>query len=61
MSQLADSDELYIFGPAETKIKLKQKLQEDNRFSKILLNDVETADSMTQNQIIARIREYFKK
>ncbi len=60
MTHFLDCNELYLFGPAEAKLRLKQKIQEEKRFSNIRLRDVETADSMTTNQIVAQVREYFE-
>lgn len=53
-----NSDELYIFGPAETKIKLEQKIQDEKSFSG-KLKSVETTDSMTPNEIIAKVKKFY--
>lgn len=55
---LKDSKELYIFGPAEAKKELQKELENDNQF-KAELRAVESADSMTENQMKARVREFF--
>ena len=53
------SDYLYIFGPAETKIKLEQKIREDKSLVKINLKAVETADNVTLNEIVAKVKDFY--
>ena len=55
---LREADEVVIFGPAEMKIELKKQMEEDHRLS-LTIQGVETADSMTENQIAAWVRDYF--
>ena len=59
MLYVKGSDYLYIFGPAETKIKLEQKIREDKSLGKINLKAVETADSMTLNEIVAKVKDFY--
>ncbi len=59
MFYVKGSDYLYIFGPAETKIKLEQKIRENKSLEKINLKAVETSDSMTLNEIVARVKEFY--
>ncbi len=54
-----DADELYIFGPAETKMKLSNAIEKDNSFSAVI-RKTDTADSMTERQMIAQVREVFQ-
>jgi hypothetical protein len=49
---------LLIFGPGPIKKNLHNFLQEDKRFRNAEIN-VETADSMTENQLAAFVRTYF--
>jgi hypothetical protein len=58
MEAVADADEVYIFGPAEAKDGLVKAIKQ-GRFSPKLLS-VETADSMTLNQKVARARKFFE-
>ena len=58
--KLKDSDELYFFGPAETKDELKQKLYQDKPFDISKLKAIETTDKMTQNQIVAQVIEFYQ-
>ena len=53
------SDYLYLFGPGETKIKLEQKIHDDKSLEKINLKAVETTDSMTLNEIVAQVRDFY--
>ncbi len=56
--QMETVDELYIFGPAEIKIRFEKALAEDKSFKPKVLA-VETADSMTQNQLVAKVKAFF--
>ena len=53
------SDYLYLFGPGETKIKLEQKIHDDKSLGKINLKAVETSDSMTLNEIVAQVKDFY--
>jgi hypothetical protein len=60
LSQIKLADELYIFGPAETKIKLEQKINSDKSFDSSKLKLVETAESnLTTNQIVAKVKKFY--
>lgn len=59
VDHIKEVDAVYVFGPAETKIKLKQRIESHHQLSD-RLKDVETADSMTLNQVIAKTKDYFK-
>jgi len=55
---LKSSDEYFLMGPAETKIRLKKYIApHQNLFDKML--DVQTADKMTNNQLIAKVKDFF--
>ena len=56
-----NSEELYIFGPAETKIKLEKKINEEKSTIASKLKSVETADSMTSNQIVAQVKKFYNQ
>ena len=55
---VASADELFIFGPAEAKKGLEKSIAEDKNFKPELLG-VETADSMTKNQMVAGVKAFF--
>ncbi|WP_269223153.1 hypothetical protein [Flavobacterium sp. IMCC34518] len=60
LSNIKLVDELYIFGPAETKIKLEQKINTDKSFDSSKLKLVENAESnLTTNQIVAKVKKFY--
>ena len=59
LSHIKESDELYVFGPSETKIKLKQKIDDGKTIEDNKLKSVETADSMTLNQVVAKVKKFY--
>ena len=56
---IQEADEILLFGPGEIKNKLARQISSEPRFHKILVN-TETADSITKNQKVAFVREYFQ-
>jgi hypothetical protein len=58
-SSVDGSDELYLFGPAETKNKLQQKIKEDKSAKAGKSLTVETSDNMTSNQIVAKVKQFY--
>lgn len=54
------AEKLFVFGPGETKLGLEKSIRDDHLFRGVPLT-VETADSMTQNQKAARVRDFFAK
>ena len=56
---IENADELYLFGPAGTKNALAQNLQENKDFKPQILA-VDSADSITENQKIAKVKAFFK-
>ena len=50
--------DLFLFGPAQTKDQLKSYLDKRHGFKPEFLK-VETADSMTENQIVAEVKAAF--
>ncbi len=59
IAYIKGSDYLYIFGPAETKTILEKKFLEGKSNSKINLKAVETADKMTLNEIVAKVKDFY--
>jgi len=53
------SDELYIFGPAGLKTKLKNKINQDPTLS-TKLKAVETSKPITLNQCVAKVKDFYK-
>lgn len=56
---IKDCDEIYIFGPAETKTKLEKKIQEEKSIFSGKLKAVEAAENMTLKQIIAKVKHFY--
>lgn len=52
------TDELMLFGPAEAKIGLQQAIINIKHF-RPQVKSVHPADSMTQNQIVAAVKDFF--
>lgn len=59
MNHIKKADYLYVFGPAETKLKLEQKIREEKSLGKIKLKAIETADKMTLNEIVAQVKDFY--
>lgn len=59
LNHIKGSDSLYVFGPAEAKIKLEQRIRDIKALDKISLKAVETADNMTLNQVVAQVKYFY--
>lgn len=55
---ISNADKLVIFGPAQMKTEFKKHLDGLSGF-KPAITGVESADSMTDNQVAAWVRDYF--
>src|SRR5690606_37609283 len=54
VEQIKDDDEIYVFGPSETKLRLQVFI--DNTAQLIgRLKSVESSDCMTLNQVVAKV------
>jgi len=56
---IKEAKHIYIFGPGEAKIELKKRIEKNN----ILLNKIsgiEASDKLTEPQIVAKVKKYFK-
>lgn len=58
-NKLMGVDEILVFGPAQMKNQLASYLGDQPAFTNTKVH-VETADSMTDNQVRAYVRNYFK-
>ena len=56
--EIINSDEIVLFGPAEMKMNLKKVILKNNIISSKLIA-VKTADSMTENQLVAWVKKYY--
>ena len=57
--QLVTAEAVVIFGPAQTGEKLHQELSDSYPQLAAKVKAVEKADSMTDNQVVAWVREYY--
>lgn len=60
VSEIKNTDALVIFGPAETNEKFNKELIENYKNLGAKVKGVEKADSMTNNQVKAWVRDFFK-
>jgi len=59
IGQLGQPDALLIFGPGEAKLELKERLSRSKLPSEHIV-DIETADKLTDPQIMAKVKEHFR-
>lgn len=57
---IKDADAISIFGPGEAKDKFRKEMNEKYPQLAAKIKTVQTADSMTDNQIIALVKDNFK-
>ncbi len=58
---IEDAEAIAIFGPADTNTKFFKELNKNNKTLALKVRTVEKADSMTENQVKALVREFFNK
>jgi hypothetical protein len=58
ISGLSEADSVLLFGPGEAKGELEKRLEKHN-LAKIIAK-TDTADKMTEPQIVAKAKEYFQ-
>ena len=56
---LRNYDEVLLFGPTEAKNSLYNLIKEDHNFEDINI-EIKTTDKMTENQMFAYVKDYFK-
>jgi hypothetical protein len=59
IASIRSSDSILIFGPGEAKGELQKRLRKLDLGGRVV--GVETVDKMTDHQIAAKVRQYFKK
>lgn len=59
ISEIKTADAIYVFGPSQMKTNLKTELEKDKHLKDKLVA-VESADSMTNNQIVAQVKKFFE-
>jgi len=57
---LSEAEEIYLFGPAETKVHLAKHLSKNSNL-KDRIRKIESEDQMTEKQMIACVKNIFKK
>ena len=58
ISQLGLPEAVLIFGPGEAKLELKERLSRSKALSGCTV-DLETADRLTDPQIVAKVKDHF--
>jgi hypothetical protein len=58
ISQIGVPDALLIFGPGEAKLELKERLSRVKTLTECSVH-IETADKLTEPQIVAKAKEHF--
>jgi hypothetical protein len=58
VENVKNTDELFVFGPSEAKIRLRKYLENEKSMAG-KLKAVEPADKMTNHQIVAKVKEYY--
>jgi hypothetical protein len=56
---IRDAESILIFGPGEAKGELKKRLERNKLSGRIV--GIETIDKMTDRQIAAKVRQYFRE
>ena len=59
-SEINDTDALVIFGPAETNAKFSEELHKNYKSLSSKIKGVKKADSMTDNQVKAWVKDFFE-
>jgi len=59
IASIRDAESILIFGPGEAKGELKKRLVRNKLHGRIV--GIETIDRMTDGQIAAKVRRYFKE
>jgi hypothetical protein len=52
---IGDAETILIFGPGEAKVELKKRMERDKIGIRIVT--METADKMTEPQIVAKVKQ----
>ncbi len=60
VSEIKDADTIVLFGPAQTGEKFRKELEEQYKNVSAKVKGLQKADSMTENQIIAWVKDFYK-
>ena len=58
--RVKDADAIILFGPSDTASKFRKELNDNQKELAIKVRSVIKIDSMTDNQVIALIRDFYK-
>jgi len=58
-SKIKNADAIVIFGPAKTNKKFYKELEKNHKDISVKVKAVKKADSMTNNQVKALVRDFF--
>jgi len=59
VKELSKADEIFLFGPAQMKLKLEKHISGIPELA-LKLKDTRTAENMTHNQKLAYVRDFYK-
>lgn len=59
LKELLKADEIVLFGPAQTKIKLEKMISEVPELA-IKMKGIQASENMTHNQKLAYVKDYYK-
>lgn len=59
MASIGDADSILILGPGKAKGELEELLTHEKLSGRIV--GIETSDKLTEPQIVAKVRRYFRK
>ena len=59
IASIRDADSILLFGPGEAKGEMQERIEKSNLRGRIVA--VETVDKMTDRQIAAKARQYFRE
>ncbi len=59
IAQIREADAVLIFGPGEAKRELEKRIAHEKVTVPVM--KIETADKMTERQIVAKVRHYFQE
>ncbi len=59
LKELSKADEIFLFGPAQTKFRLEKLIFEIPEMA-IKMKDTKTSANMTHNQKLAYVRDFYK-
>ena len=61
INTIKSADTIAVFGPADTNEKFSKELKENHKHLASKIKAISKADSMTDNQIKALVRDFFQK